>query len=312
MKSLRILIVASMAAVAITACSPTDDANSDARRGPIGKADVFGSCETSNCDGPAADGNCWCDELCTFFDDCCEDKVSVCDAPEPVLCGARLGDTCQADEYCHWEIGATCGWADGAGTCRITPEACIEIFAPVCGCDGNTYGNGCKANAAGVSILHAGECPPPTCGGIAGLQCPSDLVCVAVATDVCNPANGGADCGGICIDPPMCGGFAGFLCDAGFDCIDDPRDNCDPQNGGADCSGVCIKALCQPVTCEMFCPAGFQTDANGCEICVCNEPEPDSCIAHCDGTSEDGSCYCDDLCTFYGDCCADYAPSCPE
>jgi hypothetical protein len=31
----------------------------------------------------------------------------------------------------------------------------------VCGCDGKTYSNACGADAAGVSIQAAGECPKP-------------------------------------------------------------------------------------------------------------------------------------------------------
>jgi hypothetical protein len=35
-----------------------------------------------------------------------------------------------------------------------------------------------------------------------------------------------------------------------------------------------------------------------------------SCVGHCGGQSSDASCWCDDLCTDYGDCCSDYAGAC--
>jgi hypothetical protein len=47
------------------------------------------------------------------------------------------------------------------------------------------------------------------CGGIAGFQCPSGLVCVDDPHDGCDPNQGGADCGGICVKPKGrkgCGG----------------------------------------------------------------------------------------------------------
>ncbi|SJM92531.1 hypothetical protein [Crenothrix polyspora] len=40
--------------------------------------------------------------------------------------------------------------------------------------------------------------PPVMCGGIAGLACPTNQVCVDDPNDTCNPNNGGADCSGIC------------------------------------------------------------------------------------------------------------------
>ena len=52
-------------------------------------------------------------------------------------------------------------------------------------------------------------CPPASgpytnifCGGIAGIECPGNLVCIDDPRDNCCPQTGGADCGGVCARRP--------------------------------------------------------------------------------------------------------------
>ena len=51
--------------------------------------------------------------------------------------------------YCDWPDDS-CGAVDKPGVCRDIPPYCTEQFEPVCACDGQSYGNRCKAAAAGV------------------------------------------------------------------------------------------------------------------------------------------------------------------
>lgn len=67
---------------------------------------------------------------------------------------------CGADEWCDWATN-DCGSDPDGVTCQTKPQGCDLIFAPVCGCDGTTYGNACDAASAGVDVAEAGGCAPP-------------------------------------------------------------------------------------------------------------------------------------------------------
>jgi hypothetical protein len=70
-------------------------------------------------------------------------------------------DECDPDHFC-FKLGCD----DDEGWCLQRATVCPNVWNPVCGCDGVTYGNSCYAAMAGVNIDHPGPCPG---------DCPEDL-----------------------------------------------------------------------------------------------------------------------------------------
>jgi len=130
----------------------------------------------------------------------------------------------------------------GAGThCEARVIECIKApCAPVVAC-----------------VPDATPPPSPTCGGFAGKACPGAGKCVDDPKDSCDPAKGGADCGGICtcVETVLCTKGSKF------------------DSSPSVCACVPEKPVCGPV-CLIYCPFGNVLDSQGCPTCACNKPTP--------------------------------------
>ena len=195
----------------------------DLQPGSCNVADMLGYCV------PVPDGCpkilepvCGCDGV-TYSNDCERSRARVVkdhDGPCEKRCGGIAGIPCSNGEFCDMPPG-TCEVVDNMGACVEIPAVCPDVFDPVCGCDGKTYGNDCERVVAQVSKDHDGPCEK-SCGGIAGIQCGKGEFC-DMPPGTCEVD----DNMGTCVEIPG-------VCPAVFD----PVCGCDGKTYGNDCERI--------------------------------------------------------------------------
>jgi hypothetical protein len=186
---------------------------------------------------------------------------------------------CPDGLYCAKEAGA----CERRGRCVAPPEACPDVVDPVCGCDGVTYGNECEAAAAGVNVLHGGECND---------ACTSNENCSD--TEFCRKVLGNCVGAGLCADRPL-------GCDDEFD----PVCGCDGETYSNACEAAAVGVnVLHRGECREFCTSNDDcARAEFCrkEIGNCDgrgrcEPTPEVCpdvvdpVCGCDNVTYSNAC----------------------